>query len=699
MRKLLYVIVLLVVCALSSGCVSTRQMDITYKYRAPLRSIDSAQLLAGAAEADITPPPGLPTAGHSIFGKDGQGFRTRLKVRAIYLKPPKGKPVVLVQGDLQSGSLVVHHRVAELIASRTDVDAGGLVFSGTHTHSGTGNYFSCSLYNDNASNRKGFNEDYFNFLSHKISQAVIEAYSSRKPARIATGSTHVRGVTKNRSLKPYLRNRAVKKLKIKPTAHEAVNPDMHIVRIDALDKKDNRYKPLAVYSNFAIHGNSNARELDDLYSADIYGFFERDVEYRLMKVYKTPWKIIHSPANSTHADNNPNYSDKKPETFKDMKRLSDIATDAAVQLVRSLDNKYLDKPVIRYRTRYLNLLKNNKIGKITIAKRPVVGAANAGGACGRGRDNWMSYVPMLGPGWPRKVFYKGEHGHKRTLGGPFQYLYLSKEEFPHRLLIQAVQVGDTVLLPLPWEVTYEMGKRLSAKAAASGKTHGLKKAKRYVVVSCSNGYFGYVNTSEEYSLQYYEGGSNYYGPHTGKFLSAWIEKTIGEMAAAPATIEIPATLKYTFKSRRFIERKNIAMPAKELVSKPELVHPKNGDDEYIRMTWKDALPGAIKFHEPLIKIETSDDGTIWKKLKHDGYAVDDSGYQIAVRCNEVDEKKGTALYEARWYSPVFVHGKRYRFVVLPRGKNKTLYTVIKKETLYRQVITRRNLISERIGKK
>ena len=44
------------------------------------------RLLAGAAEADITPPPGLPKAGYSRNAHTGTGFRTRLRARVVHLR-------------------------------------------------------------------------------------------------------------------------------------------------------------------------------------------------------------------------------------------------------------------------------------------------------------------------------------------------------------------------------------------------------------------------------------------------------------------------------------------------------------------------------------------------------------------------------------------------------------------------------------
>src|SRR5579864_4619231 len=90
-------------------------------------------LLAGAAEVDITPPPGMPKAGHSKNAQDGVGFRTRLRARVIHLRAGTAS-LALVASDLHAGSAVVHRLVAQEVAHDTDVRLAGLLLGATHTH-------------------------------------------------------------------------------------------------------------------------------------------------------------------------------------------------------------------------------------------------------------------------------------------------------------------------------------------------------------------------------------------------------------------------------------------------------------------------------------------------------------------------------------------------------------------------------------
>src|SRR5689334_17872837 len=161
-------------------------------------------LLAGAAEVDITPPPGMPKAGHSRNAHDGVGFRTRLKARVVHLRVGRSS-VALIALDLLAGSAVVQHALAKAVAD-TDVSLSGIFLAATHTHAGPGQYSGSAFYNDWASNRPGFDPAYTAFLVSQLERAVREAVATRRPARAAIGCTEVWGLTRNRSLGAFVRN-------------------------------------------------------------------------------------------------------------------------------------------------------------------------------------------------------------------------------------------------------------------------------------------------------------------------------------------------------------------------------------------------------------------------------------------------------------------------------------------------------------
>ena len=229
-----------------------------------------AGLLAGAAEVDITPPPGMPKAGYSKNAHDGTGFRTRLRARVVHLRSGTSS-VAIVTLDLLGGSAVLQRLVARSIAEHTDVPLHGLFIGATHTHAGAGQFQGSAFYSRFASNRPGFDPAWTQFLVDRISGAVIDAVATRRPAMAAMGRTEVWGLTRNRSLAPHVRNESVAD---EPDgAHRkfaAVNPWLHVLRVDAAAPAGG-YEPLAALATFSIHGTGISHHAHE-YNADVWAY-------------------------------------------------------------------------------------------------------------------------------------------------------------------------------------------------------------------------------------------------------------------------------------------------------------------------------------------------------------------------------------------------------------------------------------------
>jgi len=678
------------ICVLLIACGKTRPIEFSIDYKTPLAPQPQPSLMAGAAMVDITAPPGMPMGGHSLLSCSGEGVRNKLKARVIYIKPIKGRPIALVQVDLKSGSRIVHHKVAELVAGETDIDAGGLLIAGTHTHSAPGNYFDNNTYNYVSSNKKGFEEKYFEFLGEQIAKAVIKAYKNRKPAKIATGCVAIKGVTVNRSFRPYLGNKIktiinecngvnasfpTVKDKEKMDKYDAVNHYFHMIRVDCLDD-DGSWKPIGVFSNFSCHTNTNPRELNRLYNGDVAAYIERRLESEMKRIYNPSWQPVHAAANYAHGDNNPFYGEGVIESFWDFERVGSFIAAIALECFRKLDGKLTDNIEINYMAKEIDMFKENYIDGIQVADGPKFGLPALGGAQRRGKNSPLSYVPFFAPGWPRWIFTKGKHGHKRTLG-PIQYLVFPKKNYPRHVFLQVIRVHDIMLMAVPWEVTYEMGRRISGHVYKRGKEAGLDKVEKYIAVSCANGYFGYVTTAEEYTLQYYEGASNLYGPNTGKYIKFQLGHMVEELAANGTRTELPEEgwiFKLRAAKKSFYPPKIIPKGKRKIKEDP-VYHPgKYRDEASWSFKWYDVPPYSINFHQPLVSIEVSSDNKAWESLIIDGEPVDDNGSNISIHCLKKNAKKNMGLYQTRWYNPPRGNGKFYRFVIQPRKGQKIFYS-------------------------
>ena len=255
-------------------------------------------ILAGAAEADLTPPPGMPKAGYSANAHDGNGFRTRIRARVTHLRAGKAS-IAIVQCDLLAGSSVIQYLVAEAIADRTDIPLAGLWIGATHTHAGPGQFLGTDFYNHHASNRAGFDPAYTQFLVEQIAGAVIEAHDTRGPAKVAVGSTEVWGLTRNRSHDPHVQNRTVTDKRLDPQRKwVAVNPQLHMIRVDRIVDGD-RTEPLAAAVIFSIHGTGVSQHVHE-YNADVWAYLVGELKHQIQRRHHaTP---IVGASEGTHAD-------------------------------------------------------------------------------------------------------------------------------------------------------------------------------------------------------------------------------------------------------------------------------------------------------------------------------------------------------------------------------------------------------------
>ncbi|MDY6905618.1 MAG: neutral/alkaline non-lysosomal ceramidase N-terminal domain-containing protein [Thermodesulfobacteriota bacterium] len=653
-----------------TGCAGYHQAHLTIHRVPPLPVQPGECLMAGAVRVDITPPPGISMAGYSVMAGVGQGFRNRLSARAIYIRSAEGSAVALVQCDLLSGSLLLHHKVAELVAEQTDVPASGLMLAGTHTHSGPGNYFASNFYNRFAASQKGFDPELFEFLSMRIAGAVVDACRNSRSARIATGKVQILGKTRNRSMAAYRANfEDINGQVADPLT--AVNPVLTMIRIDLLDDRG-RYLPAGAFSSFSIHPTAVSSK-NDLYSADIFGFIAKELETELEKAYDTQWPMVHAVVNGTHADNSPNDT-TDTQGYHEARRIGTAIGERAVALFSSLTTAREAGVTVRSLCREVDLFRNRTIDGVSLCKRPMVGNALLAGA-EDGRHPVLQWLPFFHEGWAsaRWLFTGSCQGHKRIAGGWFQPLILDKQDFPHRLFLQVIQVGDTVLLPFPFEITCQAGAGITA-----GIENGIKTENNIVVISCANGYFGYATTRAEYARQHYEGGHTLYGPETGAFLAKQAASLITDLEAGDSinsSQPLPAAWQFDLSARTGFPEMIVPKGARKALAEPVSLPASGHEAASWQFRWQDVPPCRIAFHNPLVRLETSTDGRYWDVLyDENGLPVGDNRSDFAVRfCGRITSDN-MGSYEADWYYPVLQPGRLYRFAILPRDGRGMLYS-------------------------
>ncbi|MCU1498420.1 MAG: hypothetical protein JWM47_2373 [Acidimicrobiales bacterium] len=624
-------------------------------------------VLAGAAEADITPPPGLPKAGYSANAHDGNGFRTRLRARVTHLRAGRSS-LAIVQLDLLGGSSVLQHLVAEAVAERTDIPLSGIWIGATHTHAGPGQFLGTDFYNHHASNRAGFDPAWTDFLVRRIGDAVIEAHDSRAPAKVAVGTTEVWGLTRNRSHDPYVQNDTVTDKRRDPQRKwVAVNPLLHLVRADRITA-DGGTEPLAAAVVFSIHGTGVSQHAHE-YNADVWAYLVGELRHQI-EVRHDGARPVVGAMEGTHADVAPAL---RPGLagHREARRIGAGIGVEAADLYDRLGTELSDDVALDVGLREVDLDVDRSIDGVELPDRPAVGAALVAGAT-ENLTPVIHRIPPFRPGHPKRRGIDNAHGEKWVLGSRWlQPIILPKKGFPRVLSVQALRIGDTVLLGLPFEITVESGRRIGAAVASAVGEQGIE---RVVVSSVVNEYWGYVATPEEYRRQYYEGGHTLYGPNTQAFLTAHAGRLAAATVGAGVFADVSPERTWDLATKRYLPVVGPAGPEVErrVEGRATFTDPTAEVDGYWEQRWIDTAPIGLHWHEPLVRVEASDDdGSTWEPATDHGRRIDDQGWSIEVTHVGGDDG-GRHHYRARWYDPVHRHGRRHRFVLLANADRPEL---------------------------
>jgi len=155
------------------------------------------RLEAGWAVRDITPEVGTPMGGYGgrPDGKRSQGVRDRLYVKALAVSDGEDTAVI-VGADM----LITPPNLAELVrtevAKHTSLTANEILFNASHTHCGPGGFGPGIVSRISAGK---FDGRLVTFLARQYTEAIIEAYEKRGPARVASGTVDAPQYIRNRA--------------------------------------------------------------------------------------------------------------------------------------------------------------------------------------------------------------------------------------------------------------------------------------------------------------------------------------------------------------------------------------------------------------------------------------------------------------------------------------------------------------------
>jgi len=680
-------LILPVAAVVLAGCARTLEITVTQPQVANPPATGTPT--AGAVSIDITPPPGMPMGGYSMLANKGKGFRTRLKARVVYLNDGKGHSIALVQTDLPAGSLLLHHKVVETVSHETGLRPGDIAITASHSHSAPANFFENDFYNKHMTSGQWLEVSFLEFTAQRIAQGILDAYGSRRAAKIAMGRKDIYGYNRNRSLDSYVLNENVGGIRLDdPEAvFNAVNPALCMVRIDVQDN-GGRYKPLAAFSSFSVHATALTPPVE-VYNADLFAYAQKDLEWTIKRKYDTPWAVVHALTTGTQGDMAPALPDLgsnifafSPVNWKEARKLGQGIGLEAVSLFETLGDKLTADISLGSSARELNIREHNVVENIELCKDAVVGNPLVGGANEpKPGVPWIAAIPFLKGGnvMSRRWFFTdGCQGNKRHLFSSFlQPLIEPKDSFPNTVMFQLIRVNDTVILPVPFEVTAESGRRMAERVKREFEEAGDHSIRYVWVMGNANGYFGYTTTPEEYSRQNYEGGHTLYGQYSTPYLTAQLGLLARDFTVRGEVQELKPEWKYVMKTNMFYPETQVNTGQRKVLARPKAVKAeKYHEEDYIAFRWQDVSPSEICFHQPLSRVEVKSNDQ-WVLMSADGEPIHDDGYDLEVRyLGDLD--KGMAKYELRWYNPV--PGGEYRFRIEPRGEQPAL---VSRAFLYR----------------
>jgi neutral ceramidase len=506
----------------------------------------------------------------------------------VLLQDARGERLALVTADLAHVSAVLHRKAAEQLTTRcghAGIGADRLFISATHTHAAPGHFYEAATYNEGGSSVPGYDSLIVAVLSAKIAEAVCAADSTLRPARLAWGSTAVWGVSRIRSLPAMERNVPPPEPVSPPPpglsrAEELVNPTLWMLRVDTAAAVPGSWAPGGAYAAFSMHNTGNAPS-GELLDSDIFGRVSQLVERRIDQAagYAAaapgPPRSTFAFAAGSHGDVSPNWpadsrcpvprmrssleptgplmrapldwhapSDRALAHCDKSARLAleHVAQRigaAAWELYGTLSAGSADLTLARA---FETIDLDDSLQRGVLCPKPATGMSTFAGApdsYSRVKGWRLLGLFQVGIDEPSARREPSEcHGHKQQLISPSFNYNMAGIKLPTTMQLAVARVGDRLLLFTPAEVSTTAGRRIRANVLERADDAGASVTDA-IPISLTNGFVQYLTTPEEYSAQYYEGGSTIYGPEELQFLAERLSALAASLGTEPTLVLLP----------------------------------------------------------------------------------------------------------------------------------------------------------------
>ena len=416
-------------------------------------TLASAQTFrAGSAIADTTPTQWPQSLIGGFTPKPCETAHDPLNTRAFAFQNGDGR-VAIATVDACVASREVLDECKALAAGATGWKTSEMMISSTHTHSAP-------------SPRAGTYRE--TFVSG-TSRALIEAIRNLKPAKLGYGEDAVPEEVFNRRW--YLEEGTMPLNPFGELDQVKMNPNRsHIVKpagptdptVAVLDIRDARNQPIGIYANYPLHyiGATNSTV-----SADYFGEYGRI----LLGRNRNAKGFVAALSNGASGDiNNIDFDGTRPPRapFEQIQIVARKVADATWRATRN--TMWDENPKVAIMQREVSLPKRTATpAEIERAMR-IIKMSDA--------EIKEADLPRLATNYASRTM-----NHKEA-------------DQTYDILIQAIQLGDTALVTLPFEVLVEIGLEIKEKSPFP----------HTIFVGLANGAFGYLPTPEQHELGGYE---------------------------------------------------------------------------------------------------------------------------------------------------------------------------------------------------
>lgn len=431
-----------------------------------------ASLLAGAAARSIVPPFPARMGGFADRKDSFKGVHDEIFARALVLDNGTAA-LVLIGSDLTDVDADMTKQIREKIQAATGIPPAHVLVSCAHNHSAPSLWEPGRL--------KQADPKLKEFFVQQFSDAAIEAFKNRAPARAGFRAGELKGATRNRQ-----------------QGNDLIDPQVGVLRVEARDSR----KTIATLFNFTGHpviiGSNNL-----LLSGEYPGAASRAVE-----------NLLGGVAIFTQGAAGDITVQRSGDPFDEIERIGRTLAGEVVKTAGFVECR--DELPLAGVSKMLSF-SPREIPSVEDAQRALDDAKKQFDAAEKNKGN---------PDFRRQLEQQVrlQSVNLRVAKGRKEGTLKLPDAVPAE--VQVLQVGDLILVAIPGEIFVEYALEMRARARQAVDKH-------MVLAGYSNGYIGYIITPRAARTGGYEASVARVGSEAGRSLTETAMDLLSTLSEEP----------------------------------------------------------------------------------------------------------------------------------------------------------------------